>query len=276
MFKRRFRLPSSALVVAMLALAVALGGTAFAANSAAMKTKHKDKKADTKLIKKLAPTLSVKHAKTADSATTAANATHATTAGSATKATTATNATNAANAADLGGVPASSYVTNAGSIFVSTGASNWHTLNSTDPVSFFYGDNGTGATATTAGDFDLVAHPSFPTALYGKSLELTSATLCYSASTNAKIDLIEVAQNTYTNSGIGDNNIFVVSNKTRTGSACVVFPVSGTPAPLTSLDDISISLDVVFKSGGELDLGASGVTLTPTSTAATARRAGSS
>ena len=71
MFKRRFRLPSPALVISMITLSLVLGGTAFAASTAT----HKDKKADTKLIKKLAPTLSVKHAKTANSATHATNAT---------------------------------------------------------------------------------------------------------------------------------------------------------------------------------------------------------
>src|SRR6478672_2182413 len=81
MFKRRFRLPSPALVISMVTLSLVLGGTAFAASTAT----HKDKKADTKLIKKLAPTLSVKHASTADSAT------------------NATNATNAANATTVGG-----------------------------------------------------------------------------------------------------------------------------------------------------------------------------
>jgi hypothetical protein len=39
-------------------------------------TKHTDAKADTKLVKKLAPSLSVKHAKTATSALTAGNATN--------------------------------------------------------------------------------------------------------------------------------------------------------------------------------------------------------
>ena len=81
----RFRLPSPALVLAAAALTVALGGTAFAAGSAG----HPDAKADTKLIKKLAPSLSVKHAKTADSAT---NATHATSADSATNATSSSSA----------------------------------------------------------------------------------------------------------------------------------------------------------------------------------------
>ncbi len=63
MFKLRFRLPSPAIVISLIALALALGGTAVAAGTSS----HADKKADTKLIRQLAPTLSVKHA---DSATT--------------------------------------------------------------------------------------------------------------------------------------------------------------------------------------------------------------
>jgi hypothetical protein len=91
MFKRRFRLPSPALVISMITLSLVLGGTAFAAATA----KHGDAKADKKLVKKMAPSLKVKYAKTAGSA---ANATHATSADSATNATNATNATTAANA----------------------------------------------------------------------------------------------------------------------------------------------------------------------------------
>src|SRR3954452_9764634 len=111
MLKRRFRLPSPALVISMVTLSLVLGGTAVAAGTA----KHKDAKADTKLVKKLAPSLSVKHAKSATNATNAVNATnatnatHATSADSATNATNATSATNATNATNLGGVPASGY-----------------------------------------------------------------------------------------------------------------------------------------------------------------------
>ena len=104
MSKRRFRLPSPALVISMIALSLVLGGTAFAAKSVAT-AKHKDKKADTKLVKKLAPSLSVKHAKTANSAKTAASATHATTADSATDATHASTAGNATHATTADGAP---------------------------------------------------------------------------------------------------------------------------------------------------------------------------
>ena len=70
MFRRRFRLPSPALVISMVALTFVLGGTAVAASLSG------DTKADTKLVKKLAPSLSVKHAKTAGSATAIGNVTY--------------------------------------------------------------------------------------------------------------------------------------------------------------------------------------------------------
>ena len=103
MFKHRLRAPSPAFVISLIALFLALGGTSYAATKVTL-TKHKDAKADTTLVKRLAPSLSVKHAKTADnatnavSATNAVNATHATSADSATNATNATNATHATNA----------------------------------------------------------------------------------------------------------------------------------------------------------------------------------
>jgi hypothetical protein len=78
--KSRLRAPSPALVISLIALFVALGGTSLAAGRV-IASKHKDAKADTKLIKRLAPSLSVKHA---ENATNATNATHATSADSAT------------------------------------------------------------------------------------------------------------------------------------------------------------------------------------------------
>src|SRR5204862_2938757 len=103
MFRHRMRAPTPAFVISLIALFLALGGTSYAATKGIL-TKHKDAKADTTLVKRLAPSLTVKHAKTADnatnavSATNAVNATHATSADSATNATNATNATHASNA----------------------------------------------------------------------------------------------------------------------------------------------------------------------------------
>ena len=111
------RAPSPAFAISLIALFLAHGGTSFAA-SKVITAKHKDAKADTKLVKKLAPKLSVKHAKTANSAAnathatsadSATNATHATSADSATNATHATSATTATNANAPGGSPPSAY-----------------------------------------------------------------------------------------------------------------------------------------------------------------------
>jgi hypothetical protein len=102
---KRLRAPSPAFVISMVALFLALGGTSFAA-SKVITAKHKDAKADTKLVKKLAPSLSVKHAKTANSAT---SATHATSADNATNATHATTAGSAAPSGAAGGALAGSY-----------------------------------------------------------------------------------------------------------------------------------------------------------------------
>jgi hypothetical protein len=83
---------SPGLLVAVIGIVVALGGTAIAGTNIASsgkkhKSKHPDAKQDKKLIrseiKKAAPKLSVAsavHATSADSATSATNATHATTA----------------------------------------------------------------------------------------------------------------------------------------------------------------------------------------------------
>lgn len=76
MARRRLPTPTPALVLSMIALGLVLGGTGFAAGS----TLDADKKADTSLVKRLAPSLTVKSAKAAGTAETAANANHATSA----------------------------------------------------------------------------------------------------------------------------------------------------------------------------------------------------
>lgn len=104
------RRPSPALVISAIALFVALGGSSYAAGAlghapvaTAAKAKHKRKsptqsELEAALIKKLAPGLSVKYAKTAGSAVTASEATSAINASNATNATHATSATTAVSA----------------------------------------------------------------------------------------------------------------------------------------------------------------------------------
>ncbi len=94
MLNRNRPLPSPALIIAVIALVVAVGGGTFAIAS----SRNSTTKVVTKIVKKLAPRLSVNHAKTADSATSADHA------GSADSATTAgTVSDGAITNAKLGG-----------------------------------------------------------------------------------------------------------------------------------------------------------------------------
>jgi hypothetical protein len=110
--KRRLRAPSPALVVALIALFVALGGTSYAAiklpknsvgpkqlkNNAVTGSKIKNGAVTAAKINTSGLTVpNATHATSADSATNATNATHAT------SATTATSATSATTAASLAG-----------------------------------------------------------------------------------------------------------------------------------------------------------------------------
>src|SRR6476646_7213065 len=119
MFKLRFRLPSPALVVAMVTLSLVLGGTAVATTTAT----HKDARADSVVVKKLAPSLSVKHEKTADNATSAVNATNAVNATHATSADNATSAVNATNAVNA------THATSADNATSATNANNANNAN---------------------------------------------------------------------------------------------------------------------------------------------------
>jgi hypothetical protein len=121
----------------MVTLGLVLGGTAVAASVSG------DTKADTKLIKKLAPSLSVKHAATANSATNATNATHAT---NATNATNAINATNAANA---------THATSADSATNATNATRAASSATTDQIKTWFATASVGQTPTllTIGPF---------------------------------------------------------------------------------------------------------------------------
>ncbi|HKU56429.1 MAG TPA: hypothetical protein VJP41_05345 [Gaiellaceae bacterium] len=280
MFKRRFRLPSPALVISMVTLSIVLGGTAVAASTA----KHGDTKADTKLVKKLAPSLSVKHAKTANSATTAANATHATSADSATNATNATNATHAtsadsatnattaANANALGGVGASGYVQNGGNIYVQLGFTNWVPWLSTDPLSATHYSDTTGYLRSSTGASWIEIDAPIPTSLYGKALAFVGFQFCYVTNGNSLTDVL-VYQDTQTTQGFGGDSVVASDATTRTDSACRTYTPSS-PIAMTSADQFSLWVDGNWATASSyIYFGRVTAILQPTSSAATAPKA---
>jgi hypothetical protein len=147
--KHRLRTPSPALVISLIALFVALGGTSLAATKViAAKHKHRDAKADTRLVRKLAPKLSVKHAKTASNA---ANATHAT---SADTAINASNATSATSAGVINGGDVSNLVSGYATI----------TAGTTPAVKNFGGKlvNSVTVSRLGAGSYQVTFHGTFP------------------------------------------------------------------------------------------------------------------
>jgi hypothetical protein len=199
----------------------------------------------------------------------ATNADHATNADNATNATNATNAASAANAAKLGGIDAASYVKNTGTIFVSTGSSNWQALHTTDPISWSYTVNATWATSSGAGSWFLTAHPSFSTALYGKNLSATAATLCYSASGSAAISEVDIYRSRYSNSGIGSPSLIASDATDRTDAACRTYTFTS-PQALSSRDDIGFVVQATYTGAASLLIGQSGLTLAPTTAVAAA------
>jgi len=120
--KRVFRRPSPAMLVAIAALIVALGGTAVAGG---VLNKKKVKNISNNQITQRAPGLSVSHATTADSATNAGSATAGGTAFEAFRDAgpaniTGTTAGTATPVATLSGLPAGSYVITAKNVVDTT------------------------------------------------------------------------------------------------------------------------------------------------------------
>src|SRR5262249_52930438 len=160
--------PSPALVISLIALFIALGGTSYAA------IKLPKNSVGTKQLKKNAVTgVKIKNGavtagKINPSGLTVPEATHATSADSATNATT--SPTTAANASQLGGVAATGYVKNSGTIYVQEGHAGWQTFASTDPVTVTRYTNDQGMQSSTNGSHQFRIDLTIPTALYGHDL----------------------------------------------------------------------------------------------------------
>lgn len=273
--------------IALLALFIALGGTTYAATALpknSVGAKQLKKNAVTAPKIKAGAVTNVKLGKNAvtgakvkDDSLTGADILEsslgkvpsATAADSATNATNATNATSASNAAQLGGVAAASYVQNTGTIFVSIGSSNWRSVSSADPISWLFTVNATWASSSGAGSWNLTAHPSFSTALFGKNLSATAATLCYTASASAKISEVDIYRSGYSNSGVGSANLIGVDTTDRTDAACRTYTFTS-PQTLSSLDDIGFVVQVTYSAAATLLIGQGGLTLAPTTAAASA------
>jgi hypothetical protein len=126
-----------------------------------------------------------------------------------------------------------------GLITVSEGFGNWKPFKSTDNLVFEYYSTTTYIKKTTTGDNFFSLHPSLPTVLYGRSLQLVGVEFCYTASTSAIFSYMEINVRAYNNSGAGTGIVQFSDSTDRTDSACRYY-VLPTPPTLTAEDSANI------------------------------------
>jgi len=273
--KRRMRTPSPALVISLLALFVALGGTTYAASSLprnSVGSQQLKRNAVTGVkIKNGAVTAGKINANgltvpSALHAISAYAADTATIAQSAQSALNATNAANAVNAAKLAGVPASNYLRNNGNIYVQLGQANWAPLSSTDPIDITRALDAQQMTASGTGSFSFRIDGVMPTSLYGKALAFTGVQICYQT-LGPSITDVTVDADTEATGVPGNLTVLVDDSTVRSDAACRTYSPSS-PATLASNTQISVEIQADWASPGELDLGRATAILQPTSTPA--------
>jgi hypothetical protein len=268
--KRRFRVPSPALVISLIALFVALGGTTYAATSLpknSVGTAQLKKNAITGAkIRNGAVTADKINAKgltvqDAIQAVFAVNATNAYQALNASQAGSATNATN------LGGVPASKYLQNSGNTYVQLGHANWAPLVSTDPIDITRALDAQQMTASETGSFSFRIDGVMPTSLYGKALAFAGLQICYQT-LGPSIKEVIVEADTETTGLPGSLTVLVDDSTVHTDAACRTYTPSS-PATLASDAQISVEIKAEWSTpGDELDLGRATAILQPTSSPA--------
>jgi len=269
--------------IALLALFLALGGTTYAAvslpaNSVGSKQLKKNAVTPAK-IKKSAVT----NAKIAGNAVTGAKVKNDSLTGAdivesslgtvpaATSATNATNATNATKAASLGGVGASSYVRNSGLILVNAPFGDWNVGGAS--AADFTAQKYSNVTYLQSGSANAAAFGNvsadIPSGLYGKSLSLVGAEVCYDA-TSASVQLDEIFLNVYTNSTgpAGPQAAQFADDTNRDDSTCRVYNLA-TPYTLTGDSVANVVVRLIYSAAGVFQAGRTTFILQPTGANAT-------
>lgn len=150
-----------------------------------------------------------------------------------------------------------------GLILVSEGFGNWRPFVSSDNVIFENYSSATYLKKTTTGSSYFSLHPSLPTALYGRELNLLGVEFCYTASTSAVFSYVEV--NTFTHTGTSRGRTLQFSDSTdRTDSACRYY-VLPTPVTLTANDGANIFIQGTWNTANSpLIVGRTTFVLAPT------------
>ena len=154
-----------------------------------------------------------------------------------------------------------------GAILVSSGFSNWQNFYSTDPISYSNFANGTYVKSSVANTYTLLLQPDLPVVLYGRSLKLVGAEICYQA--QAGNFLSEVRLRTYTHStNLASTNLSFMDANDRSDTACRYYVIS-TPVVMTAEMGASIYVDVTWTSANtEFGFGRTTFVFAPTETKA--------
>ncbi|PKN94167.1 MAG: hypothetical protein CVU44_07130 [Chloroflexi bacterium HGW-Chloroflexi-6] len=151
-----------------------------------------------------------------------------------------------------------------GLILVSSSPGDWKPFSSGDNLSYSYFSSSTYVTKATAGSNFLSLHPSIPTVLYGRSLELVGVEFCYTAQANAYVSYVEINKMD-ASAGSGSREMLFSDPTDRTDSACRYYVLSS-PELLTANDALNIFIQGVWVTSTNLNLGRTTFVLRTTDT----------
>ena len=153
-----------------------------------------------------------------------------------------------------------------GLILVSSSPGDWKPFSSGDNLSYSYFSSSTYVTKTAAGSNFLSLHPSIPTILYGRSLELVGVEFCYTAQANAYVSYVEINK-VDGSAGTGSREMLFSDSTDRADSACRYYVLSS-PELLTANDALNFFVQGVWVTSTNLNLGRTTFVLRTTDTVA--------
>ena len=153
-----------------------------------------------------------------------------------------------------------------GLILVSSSPGDWKPFSSGDNLSYSYFSSSTYVTKATPGSNFLSLHPSIPTVLYGRSLELVGVEFCYTAQANAYVSYVEINK-VDGSAGAGSREMLFSDSTDRADSACRYYALSS-PEVLTANDALNFFVQGVWVSSTNLNFGRTTFVLRTTDTVA--------
>jgi hypothetical protein len=136
-----------------------------------------------------------------------------------------------------------------GLIMITPGNAEWVKWFSIDDINFNYFSDRTEVIKATAGETYISIHPSVPTVLYGRKLQLVGVDFCYTATASTYLTYVELNTFSSTN-GDANYSTHYSDTTTRTDAACRYYEITPSPVPLTKFDGVNFFISVHWNAGG--------------------------